>query len=127
MRDLVPDAKPYRCPGCGQVLAVRRCPGCGFEAAPGKRPRIVAQTDGALVPAADDPFPARRVAVRVDTADLWKRTYFRLRNTDMTFRQAYGLFAHENHYWPPRTLPFMPTRAGDWHRRVKDVPRAELY
>lgn len=127
MRALPPERKPYRCPGCAMILAVRRCPGCGYEAGPGKRPRMVAQTDGTLVPAGDDPFPTRRIASKPDTLALWKRVYYRCYKSGMTFRQAYGLFAHENHYWAPRTLPLMPLRDGDWYMAVRAVPYDRLH
>lgn len=126
MRATPPDKKPFRCPGCAMILAIRVCPTCGYEVGPGKRPRMVAQTDGTLVPAADDPYPARRMFCKPDTFDLWKKVYFRCRNAGMTFRQAYGLFAHENHHWPPRTLPLMPREQGDWHMRIADVPYERL-
>ena len=33
-----------------------------------------------------------------DTIAIWKRIYYRSRNTKRTFRQAVGLFVHENGY-----------------------------
>jgi hypothetical protein len=43
-----------------------------------------------------------------------------------TFRQAEAIFVRENHYWPPRDLPFMPKSTADMWRKVSDVPRDSL-
>ena len=39
----------------------------------------------------------------------------------MTFNQAEALFFLEHYYYPPRDLPFMPTREMDRYRAVKNV------
>ena len=43
-----------------------------------------------------------------------------------TFREAQGLFVHENFYYPPQGLDFMPTTEGDWFRAIKAVNPQEL-
>lgn len=65
--------------------------------------------------------------MRDDTLSKWERCYWRARKGDMTFRQAVGLFYHENHYWPPDNLKNMPlVKEAQW-RKVADVKREDLH
>lgn len=121
------EKEPLRCPQCGMILATSRCP-CGYEVKPGKKSRPVIEQDGTLTEMTGDIFKERRPQTKPDTADLWRQMYWRARasSNGMTFRQAVGLFLHENWYEPPRTLPLMPTNELDWFRAVKDVPSERL-
>lgn len=121
------EPEPITCPECGLIR--RRgaiCPKCGYEAS--ESVRRVIQEDGELVKVAGDVFPRRKTKMKPDTADIWTRCYYRMRNakSPKTFGQAYGLFVYENHYQPPRDLPLMPKDPRDWTRRIKDVPTDSL-
>lgn len=119
------EAEPITCPKC---KAVRRsgqtCNVCGHFSA--KKSREVIQKNGSLKVMEGDIFKRHYVQCKPNTLDVWKKTYFRSRRAGMSFRQAEGLFVHENHYWPPRNLPLMPTDSMDWFRKVKDVPTDRL-
>jgi DNA repair protein RadD len=120
------DPQPCLCPRCGMVLKDVKCP-CGHELPPGwKRARPVVESDGTLVQHYGDPLKPRRTVLRKDTKSLWERMYYRARNSDMTFRQAAGLFACENYHWPPRDLPLMPKDFYGWFCKVRDVAWEEL-
>jgi DNA repair protein RadD len=114
------EPEPIRCPKCSMVRARGSiCPGCGYEST--KRSRMVVQQDGTLVEHTGDIYKPRRISMRNNTIDLWKRMYQRGLRTDMTFSQCRGLFYVENFYYPPQDIPFMPSREVDWYKRVKDV------
>ena len=81
------------------------------------------QVDGTLKEYRGDIIKPRKVSMKSDTQQLWDSMYFRMKRANRTFRQAEGLFFHENHYWPPRTLALMPLNDGDWSRKVGDVPK----
>lgn len=120
-------AEPIMCSECGLIRSSGPvCPQCGHEST--KRSRIVIQQDGTLHEHTGDIYKPRRVLMKHNTQKLWESTYYRAKKSrnGMTFRQAEGLFVYENHYWPPRDLPFMPKNNRDWFRKVKDVPREEL-
>ena len=119
------EREPICCPDCGAVrLHGDTCATCGHRHT--KKVRMVIQKDGTLRAVEGDIVKQRRVAKRHDTEDLWRKMYYRMRNADRTFRQAEGFFFYENHYYPPRDLPLMPTNETDWFRSVKDVPRERL-
>jgi DNA repair protein RadD len=122
MREKI-DREPCRCPQCSMILAGRICR-CGYEIKTRSRP--VVQSDGKLVEYRGDIFSPRVTKVEPDTASKWKSMYYRAKNGGMTFRQAEALFAKDHGYYPPRTLPLMPTSSYDLFRRVKDVPRHRL-
>lgn len=82
--------------------------------------------DGRIVEHNGKMFSERPTRSEPTTGDLWRQMYYRSKNSDRTFMQAYGLFCHENGYWPPKDLPLMPASERDWMRRVKDVPREKL-
>lgn len=119
------EPEPIRCAQCGMIRASGpKCPHCGFESQ--KRSRIVMQTDGTLKEHTGDIYRPRRVALRQNTQKLWETMYWRSRNAKRTFRAAEALFFVENHYYPPRDLPFMPTHERDWFRPVNEVPQERL-
>lgn len=119
------EKEPLVCPNCGAVrLAGPTCPMCGFMHTSRSRPVI--QKDGTLRMVEGKIFKPHRVKQVSDTEKKWLACYYRAKQTGKTFRQAEGLFVHENGYYPPKDLPNMPKRAGDWFRRVCDVPRSEL-
>jgi DNA repair protein RadD len=121
------EAEPFRCVQCGMVrLSGLTCPACGFEST--KRTRMVIQENGVLKEHEGDIFKPRVVRQKKDTAQLWTQYYYRARNSrnHMTFRQAEGLFFLEQDYYPPRTLPLMPTDPADWFLPVRDVPKERL-
>lgn len=75
------------------------------------------QVDGAI-------HKPRRVKRQYNTEELWRKMYHRAKSKkwNATFRQAAGLFEHENHYYPPRDLPLMPKDPADMWCKVADVP-----
>ena len=89
---------------------------------------MVVQIDGTLRPVEGDIYKPHRVKQYPNTSQLWQRMYYRAKNSrkGMTFRQAEALFLVENHYWPPRDLPFMPREPGDFWRKVSAVPSDSL-
>lgn len=119
------EREPFRCPQCAQILTRTLCP-CGFEIDITKRSRPVVQHDGSLKEYHGDIYRPYATRVTPDTARLWRSMYYRARNAGMTFRAAYGLYCHENGYYPPRDLPLMPRGTADWCAKVADVPQSEL-
>lgn len=121
------EPEPIVCPNCGKVRAGGpECRSCGHRCE--RRSRIVVQANGDLKEVEGEIYKPRRVKQLPDTERLWQSMYHRAKRSrnKMTFRQAEGLFFYENHYYPPRTLPLMPTNELDWYRKVADVPASEL-
>lgn len=119
------EQEPITCPKCHAVrLGGPVCPKCGYEAT--RKSRMIVQVDGTLKERAGDIYKPRVVTMRSDTEQKWKQCYWRCRKAGMTFRQAEGLFFYENHYYPPRDLPFMPKREIDFFAKVKDIPTTRL-
>ena len=119
------EPEPITCPQCGKVRnGGRACPACGHIAH--VKSRMVVQIDGTLKPIKGDIVRPRIVRQQPDTEARWQRMYYRMKRAQHTFRQAEALFFVENHYWPPRTLPFMPREHADWFRKVGDVPTEAL-
>jgi superfamily II DNA or RNA helicase len=128
-----PNKQPLLCPACrgvvSRIIPGNRCPLCNVEFPKfPKRIRHLIQTDGSLSEHEGPILKPRRILYVRDTIKKWTSMYWRAFKSKqgMTFRQAAGLFAHENHYWPPATLPLMPRERIDWYRRVKDVPVENL-
>ncbi len=118
---------PITCPECSAVrLKGPSCPKCGHVAS--RRVRKVMQIDGSLKSVEGEIYKPKRIKQEPDTEQLWKSMYFRAKKSrnSMTFNQAYALFFLDNHYYPPRDMPFMPTRDTDWYRPVKAVPMDSL-
>lgn len=119
------EPEPIHCPKCSGIrLKGPKCPHCGFECT--TRCRSIIQTDGTMREMRGDIFPQRAIAKKPDTNKLWEQMYYRAKNSHMTFRQAEALFYQDHHYYPPRTLPLMPTSDIDFHRKVRDTPRENL-
>lgn len=119
------ELEPITCPKCKAVrLRGMTCHHCGHVSP--KKTREVLQHDGTLKAVEGDIFKPRRVAQKPDTQRIWEQCYHRCHNSGQTFRQAEGLFFYENHYYPPRTLPLMPTKDTDWFRKIKHVARGAL-
>jgi superfamily II DNA or RNA helicase len=121
------EPEPIVCPSCAAIRSSgRQCPKCGYMAS-GKS-RMVVQVDGTLKEMKGDIFKQRRVEHRNNTQELWERMYHRARSQkwDATFAQAEALFFYENHYWPPRSLPYMPTIPSEFYSKVSAVPRQRL-
>jgi DNA repair protein RadD len=120
-------SEPIRCARCGQIRATGAvCPACGHEM---KKPtRMVVQVDGTLKEHAGDIYKPRVTKLKSDTQRRWESMYHRAKRSrnHMNFRQAEALFFVENHYWPPRNLPYMPAQELDWFRPVRDVPQDRL-
>lgn len=120
------DPEPARCPQCNLILVGTRC-SCGFERKKGQRlPRPVVQSDGSMRMIEGPLFRQRQVRLMDNTERLWEKTYFRARNSGMTFHQAMGLFVHENHYEPPQSVLLMPKHEMHWFVPVKEVPLDDL-
>lgn len=105
------------------ILAGNVC-ACGFTVR--ERVRMVVDSEGVLKEQRGLVFRPRDRASRPDTIDLWRRMYYRARNSQMTWWQAEALFFQEHGYYPPRTLPLTPRQPLDWHRRVADMLQEEL-
>lgn len=120
-------AEPIICPQCFQVRSRGpKCQACGYMS--GLRSRIVVQKDGTLKEKRGDIYKPHRVLNKPETPKLWQRYYHMAHNSrnKMTFNQAAGYFAYENHYWPPRDLPNTPINDLDWFLPVANVPKERL-
>jgi superfamily II DNA or RNA helicase len=117
--------EPLRCPQCGLIMLRGVCPTCGKTA---KRSRLVREIDGQLVEHEEPLFAPRRELEKADTQKLWERCYFGAKygKSGMTFLQAMGWFVSKHHYWPPRTLRYMPLNEYDFYLRVRSVPPERL-
>ena len=121
------EKEPIVCPNCGKVRSGGpTCVECGHKCE--RKSRMVVQANGELKEVEGEIYKPRRIKQLPDTEQIWQKCYMRAKNSrnGMTFRQAEGLFFYENHYYPPRDLPFMPKHEADWFRKVKDVPVNEL-
>jgi superfamily II DNA or RNA helicase len=121
------ESEPIVCPSCGHVRSGGdTCRQCGHKTT--RKSRVVVQATGELKEVEGEIYKPRRVKELPDTEKIWRQCYMRAKNSKngMTFRQAEGLFFYENHYYPPRNLPFMPVHEADWFRKVKDVPVHDL-
>lgn len=117
--------EPIVCVECGAVrLKGDTCVSCGYRHT--KRSRRVVELDGTIRLVEGKIFKPRKIRQTDDTQKHWEGCYWRAKKSGMTFRQAEALFFREHHYWPPKTLPNMPTNEVDWFRKVKDVPRENL-
>lgn len=116
------EAEPIVCAQCGKVRSSGPvCSACGFRCE--RRSRKVVQHDGTLKEFEGDIFKPRRVKNLPNTEKIWIQCVMRAKNSKqgMTFNQAVGLFFYENHYYPPKGLPMMPTNETDWFRKVNKV------
>lgn len=121
------EPEPIHCPKCAAIrLSGPICPQCNY--ASNARSRVVIQTDGSLREMRGDIIKPRKVSQTPQTERDWEGSYWQAYHSKkgMTFSQARGFFFHKHGYWPPENLPLMPKSSGDWHRKVKDVPRSEL-
>lgn len=119
------EPEPIRCPKCATIRRSGAvCHICGHCHRDSKRTLI--QRDGRLINVTGDILKEKKIKVCPENEKLWKAIYYRMLRSGKTFKQAEGLFFHENRYWPPRDLPLMPTNPLDWSRRIKDVPRESL-
>jgi ribosomal protein L32 len=114
--------EPIVCPECGKVRAGGAMCACGYRSE--RKSRRVVQHDGTFKEIEGDIYKPRRIKQLPDTEKLWTSMFNRAKRSrnGMTFNQALGLFFYENHYYPPKTMPFMPVRDTDWFRKVKDIP-----
>jgi DNA repair protein RadD len=114
--------EPIVCPECGKVRAGGAMCACGYRSE--RKSRRVVQHDGTFKEIEGDIYKPRRIKQLPDTEKLWTSMFNRAKRSrnEMTFNQALGLFFYENHYYPPKTMPFMPVRDTDWFRKVKDIP-----
>lgn len=126
MRDKA-EPEPFLCPRCKMVTRSARCQSCGYEIA-GKRVRFVMGSDGNLREYHGDAYRPLPTDRRPDTAELWERTFWQMRNAKKgkTFREAVGWFVQQHGYRPPRDLPYMPVDDLDWFRKIRDVPVGKL-
>jgi uncharacterized C2H2 Zn-finger protein len=121
------EPEPIRCPKC---TALRhggpRCPRCGF-AYPGHK-RIIVEATGRLREVHGDIYKPRKIAEpRPELESKWISCVFRCKRTGKTFRQAKGLFMHENGYMEPGPdYPYQPLHPSDWYEKVADVPNNRL-
>ena len=119
------EQEPIVCQNCGMIRKTgKECPGCGHIAH--VKSRMVVQIKGDLKPVVGDIYKPRVVKDKPDTQKVWERYYYSQKRAGRTFNQAYAWFWHEEHYWPPKTLPLMPRDLRDWFRCIGDVPRENL-
>ena len=123
------EPEPIHCPKCHAIRTHGdKCLECGYSHQ--TKSRMVIQHSGKLKEMTGDIFKPRYTRRDPDTQEKWLNCYYRtLRARDRdnkTFREAVGLFVHENHYYPPRDLDMMPTNEADWFRAVKDVHVSQL-
>lgn len=119
------------CPRCKtERTSGGRCPdppyGCGFQHEKSKR--MVIMEDGTLTEKDGHLVRPKRVLRKPDTESLWSKMFwgYRKKKVNASFAQMEAFFVREYGYYPPRDLPFMPTRQDDWHRKVHKVPMTGL-
>lgn len=136
------------CPKCGMVHRGKsrftQCQYCGHQIQIGKASRPIIQADGTLTEVTGEPIEKWKVKDTPEASRIWAGLYWNAvknKGGDMTFNQLYVQFAYItavnagskkqpafwHSYYPPRDLPLMPRRKNDWHQRVGDVPRENLY
>lgn len=113
--------EPIVCPRC--ELERRRgssCPFCGFEHERSRRHVIMASGELRTV---DGPtIKPRTVRLHQDTQGKWNKLFWGARkHGKRTFEQVYAWFFYRYHYYPPRTLDYMPMYRSLWSRRVSDL------
>ncbi len=122
-----PEMEPIICSKCGAArLSGPKCHQCGHSC--NTRSRMVVQISGDLKEVEGASFKPHRIKQEPDTQRKWEQMFHRAKSKkwDATFRQAEALFFYENHYYPPRTLPLMPTEPADWFEKVSSVPKERL-
>lgn len=116
------------CPKCGSIrLRGPECVTCGHRSE--VHGRYVVEESGRLRFVKGDVYEPIKVVQRDDTEVKWAGLYWSAKNSkksNLTFGQLYGIFIKDNHYYPPKNLPWMPKNQVDWHCRVKDLPVSEL-
>lgn len=136
------------CPKCGMVhKAFTRlvvCQYCGHQLHLGKPSRQIIQTDGKLTEVTGEPIEQWKIRRTPECETIWEGLYFhdlKHKGGEETFNQLYAQFgyraavnagtkerpAYWKMYYPPRDLPCMPRNQNNWHAKVKDVPREELF
>lgn len=118
------ELEPIRCPKCGMMrLSGAACipspPGCGFICS--KRSRLVVQIDGSLKLIEGPSFPPRKVSIKSDTQATWERYFFGARRSGRTVNQALGFMYSQEHYEPPRDLPYMPLNLADFYEPISSI------
>jgi hypothetical protein len=136
------------CPKCGMVhKAFTRlvvCQYCGHQLHLGKPTRQIIQTDGKLTAVTGEPISQWKIIRTPECEKIWGGLYFhdlKHKGGEETFNQLYAQYGYRAAvaagtkerpaYWkmhyPPRDLPGMPRNANDWHLKIKEVPRENLY
>ena len=119
------EPEPIHCPQCQAIrLKGDTCPECNYRHT--TKTRMVIQHTGKLKEMKGDIFRPRLTKRLPDTEEKWKRYYYSQRKAGRTFRQAEAWFFHEEHYWPPHDLKYMPKSEADWFRSISDVPQESL-
>ena len=114
-----------QCPMCDAIRAFGSfCHNCGYKHEKSKR--AVIMKNGSLIEMTGDPIPKIKVAEAYDTEKRWIECYYRCKRSNMTFKQALGLFVNENKYYPPEDLRMMPLKTIDWWAKIKDVDQNQL-
>lgn len=120
-----PETEPIVCPKCGACrLSGPKCHKCGHSC--NTRSRQVVQINGDLKSVEGPTYKPHRIKQMPDTAKKWERYYYSQRRANRTFNQAYGWFMHEEHYYPPKSLPLMPKDPADWFEKISAVPKERL-
>ena len=136
------------CPKCGMVhKAMTRmihCQYCGHEMFRGKASRPIIQADGTLTEVSGDPIKQWVIKAMPGNEKMWAGLYWnamKKHGGDVTFNELDSRFAYKTAveagtsqrpafwkaYHPTRGLPLMPKRRNDFHSKIKDVPREDLY
>ena len=137
------------CPKCGMIHAnlkgpLIRCSHCGHEFGVAKASRPILQADGTLKRVNTPPISKWKIKSEPGDDKRWKALYFNAmknKGGDVTFNQLYGQFHYrvavekgsqqQPAFWlayhPARDLPLMPKHVNDWHAKVGDVPKSDLF
>jgi len=130
--------KIYQCPVCyhehREWPKGNHCTKCHADMRKVRRKPVI-QSDGSLKRVKDDRFQKKpETNLGAKTSKMWEQIYwgYTKHRIPKSFKQARAWFnkLHMEKFGcrPPQDgLPFMPKDPIDWYRKVKDVPRKDLF
>jgi superfamily II DNA or RNA helicase len=135
------------CPNCGMVhkdaSRMIYCRYCNHKMQLGKPSRPILQADGTLTQVTGEPVKQWKIRKTPEAETIWNGLYWnavKKHKGDVTPNELYARFSYKTAvmagtqskpafwkaYYPERTLPLMPRKQNDWHRKLKNIPRDDL-